>query len=156
MISALTSVRAVTYDPTADSGWLGQTPPSTSTGDDGWLGQVPPPSRASAAAPARARDEATGYESPHDAREAGWLGQTPPPSQRSTPPTDRAPASDATGHESPHDARESGWLGQTPPPTPVAEEASPPARPSYANPQLAPEPWKHDAPLFPDDPTLFG
>jgi hypothetical protein len=83
MISALTSVRAVRYDPTSDSGWLGQTPPPTSTGDNGWLGQTPPPSRAAVDAPI------------------------------STAPT-------------------------------------------YANPQLAPEPWKHDAPLFPDDPTLFG
>lgn len=52
-----------------------------------------------------------------------------------------------------------GWLGQVPPaedpPAPTSCPA-PPSEPTYANPGLAPEPWKHDAPLFPDDPTLFG
>ncbi len=68
------------------------------------------------------------------------------------------PLAPPTGHESPQDAADSGWLGQVPPPPPAAPPTCPPVNqsPPYANPQLAPEPWKADEPLFPSDPTLFG
>lgn len=65
----------------------------------------------------------------------------------------------ATGHESRSDARDNGWLGQVPPastPDEAPRTVVPNPPTSYANPQLAPEPWKSDAPLWLDDPTLFG
>lgn len=72
-------------------------------------------------------------------------------------PTNPSPP---TGHESPAEARDNGWLGQVPPPSTPTHSESCPSRqasaPTYANPQLAPEPWKAD-PLLPGtDPTLFG
>lgn len=61
-----------------------------------------------------------------------------------------------TGFESPQEARDGGWLGQVPPPDPTPPAPAPPSEPQFANPQLAPDPWKYDEPLFPSDPTLFG
>jgi hypothetical protein len=129
--------------------------PSFPGDDGGWMGQVPPPAPAKASPAPPVDDPVTGHETPQDARENGWLGQVPPPSP-ATPVATAAPIDDAvTGYENARDARENGWLGQVPPPT---ENRPEPARsaPTYANPQLAPEPWKSDPPNDWSDPTLFG
>jgi hypothetical protein len=61
------------------------------------------------------------------------------------------------GAETPHELRDRGWLGQVPPPAAPTGAADPVApTTTYANPQLAPEPWKDSGSLFTDDPTLFG
>ncbi|MCW2925074.1 MAG: hypothetical protein JWM98_2478 [Thermoleophilia bacterium] len=79
------------------------------------------------------------------------------PSARScyVPPTPPAPP---TGYGSPIDQQEEGWLGQVPPPppTPPAPACAQPEAPTFAIPQLAPDPWLEPPALYPDDPTLFG
>ena len=118
-------------------------------GGDGWLGQVPPPDPEPPARPTPAPDPVTGFESPAQAREDGWLGQVPPPAPVREPEPARAvPIADCIDGED--------WLGQVPPPAPPAPRADtkPPA-PTYANPQLAPEPWKSDPVLPGTDPTLW-
>jgi hypothetical protein len=150
MIAAPTSLRAPRE-------WI---PDDFPKADDGWMGQVPPPAPRVDEAPARVDDAVTGYEGTRDAREAGWLGQVPPASDTSRfQRSDRVTptAADVTGYESPHDAREAGWLGQVPPAPPTSSRPDPvPPRSTYANPHLAPEPWKADPPIAGIDPTLFG
>lgn len=149
-------------------------PPATATGyespragrDAGWLGQVPPAAPPTPpAAPrgtATSSDDAlpmTGHGSVRDAREAGWLGQVPPAATTATdsPPTSTRPAAEIEfDNETAHERRERGWLGQVPPPSPPPAEVDEAPATTYANPQLAPEPWKDSGSLFPNDPTLFG
>lgn len=59
----------------------------------------------------------------------------------------------------PGERAEAGWLGQVPPPSmPAPSNCQPPAtEPTYANPQLAPDPWLNPGiPGMNTDPTLFG
>ena len=77
--------------------------------------------------------------------------------------TERAPVqpqSAPTGFESRRQMNEEGWLGQVPPATPQAHGAcaccTKPAGPTYANPQIAPEPWLAPPSWSQEDPTLFG
>ena len=160
MITSALTVRTPLREPQPPAPPTGHESPQDAR-DGGWLGQVPP-----AGPPATPRrpmpvpdgtPPVTGHESVHDAREGGWLGQVPPPS-----PTPRcppvAPSLDelAFGDETPQELRDDGWLGQVPPPSrpPVPVDDVPST--TYANPQLAPEPWKDSGSLFPHDPTLFG
>lgn len=160
MITSAVSVLSPLREPQPPASPTGHETPQDA-GDGGWLGQVPPAGPpATPRCPAPLPDGAppvTGHESANDARDAGWLGQVPPPAPRSTPPTPARSADEIElGNETPQQLREDGWLGQVPPPSPPAAPAVTAPTTTYANPQLAPEPWKDSGSLFPDDPTLFG
>lgn len=165
MISSSMTVRAATREPQPPVPATGYETPQDAN-DAGWLGQVPPATvprampRRCTAFDVDAHAPLTGHESAEDAREGGWLGQVPPPP---TPP--RCPPAPTSGgldeielgDETPQELHERGWLGQVPPPpaAPPAPVHDAPA-PTYANPQLAPDPWLDPGALYPDDPTLFG
>lgn len=166
MISSALTVRAPLREPQPPVPPTGYESPQDAR-DGGWLGQVPPDDApVTPRCPAPVPDgtpPVTGHESTNDAREGGWLGQVPP----AVPPTPRCPPAQAArsldeielGDETSHELRERGWLGQVPPdsaypPAPAPVEDAPSTQ--YANPQLAPEPWKDSGSLYLDDPTLFG
>ncbi|MCW2971956.1 MAG: hypothetical protein JWN72_229 [Thermoleophilia bacterium] len=67
------------------------------------------------------------------------------------------PPARPTGYETPSDAQDNGWMGQVPPADPPVVPACPtrPGEPTYANPNMAPDPWLAP-PLDGTDPTLFG
>lgn len=154
MIASTAALR-IAHDP------IPHTPPNPDfPGDDGWMGQVPPPDppKSTPAAPSLVDEPVTGFESRHDARENGWLGQVPPPTATSGLTTPTTTAHDAAFDLSPSTDRfDDGWLGQVPPSAPAVAKPEPAVtRPTYANEQLAPEPWKSDPGNDWSDPTLFG
>ncbi len=117
--------------------WIPVDDPSV-PGGSGWMGQVPPPDPTPPKPAVVEPAPVTGHESPSQARDDGWLGQVPPPApRRESEPTRAAPIEDCIDGED--------WLGQVPPPESTPPREAPDRHPpTYANPQLAPEP------------TLFG
>ena len=160
MISSATSIRIAHREPQPPVPPTGHESPGDAR-DGGWLGQVPPPAGSTPTTPpAPPYDPAYDTGPRADARDDGWLGQVPPPPPSGAPHEtarrDETPPP-PPGSESPTGANDDGWLGQVPPPArPTAAVDDAQSAVTFANPQLAPDPWSYDAPLFPDDPTLFG